>query len=141
MILFEVPPLSRNQLCKRNSISNDRLQAICWDSNVHGVRLWILRSEMRLIPAGTLQTIFLWKYLDELLAVFLTKALYSTETFTCELYCIVFVLMIWPVHEHYVYKNQLKGRYTFGNCQRPVFSLGVSQHKHKITNLWKFGLN
>ena len=35
----------------------------------------------------------------------------------------------------------LKGRYTFGNCQRPVFSLGVSHHKHKITSLWKFGLN
>ena len=30
---------------------------------------------------------------------------------------------------------------TFGNCQSPVFSLGVSQHMHKITNLWKFGLN
>ena len=29
----------------------------------------------------------------------------------------------------------------FGNCQRPVFSLGVSQHKHKITNLWKYGLD
>ena len=35
----------------------------------------------------------------------------------------------------------LKGRYTFGYCQRPVFSLGVSQHRHKITSLWKFGLN
>ena len=35
----------------------------------------------------------------------------------------------------------LKGRYTIGNCQRPVFSLGVSQHIHKITNLWKFELN
>ena len=23
---------------------------------------------------------------------------------------------------------------TIGNCQRPVFSLGVSQHMHKITN-------
>ena len=30
---------------------------------------------------------------------------------------------------------------TIGNCQRPVFSLGVSQHMHKITNLWKFELN
>ena len=30
---------------------------------------------------------------------------------------------------------------TTGNCQRPVFSLGVSQHMHKITNLWKFELN
>ena len=29
----------------------------------------------------------------------------------------------------------LKGRYTFGNCQRPVFSLGVSHHKHIITSL------
>ena len=35
----------------------------------------------------------------------------------------------------------LKGRYTSGYCQRPVFSLGVSQHVHKITSLWKFGLN
>ena len=30
---------------------------------------------------------------------------------------------------------------TFGNCQRPVFSLGVSQHMHKISSLWKFKLN
>ena len=30
---------------------------------------------------------------------------------------------------------------TFGNCPRPVFSLVVSQHMHKITNLWKFELN
>ena len=29
----------------------------------------------------------------------------------------------------------LKGRYTFGNCQRPVFPLSVPQHKHKITSL------
>ena len=27
----------------------------------------------------------------------------------------------------------------FGNCQRPVFSIGVSQHMHKITKLLKFG--
>ena len=33
----------------------------------------------------------------------------------------------------------LKALDTFGNnCQRPVFSLCVSQHMHKITNLWKF---
>ena len=31
----------------------------------------------------------------------------------------------------------LKALYTFGNCQRPVFSLCVSHHKHKITSLWK----
>ena len=30
---------------------------------------------------------------------------------------------------------------TIGNCQRRVFSLGVSQLMHKITNLWKFELN
>ena len=35
----------------------------------------------------------------------------------------------------------LKGRYTIGICQRPVFSLGLSQHMHKITNLLKFELN
>ena len=29
----------------------------------------------------------------------------------------------------------LKTLDTFGNCRRPVFSLGVSQHMHKITNL------
>ena len=28
-----------------------------------------------------------------------------------------------------------------GNCQRPVFLPGVSQHMHKITNLWTFELN
>ena len=27
------------------------------------------------------------------------------------------------------------------NCQKPVFSLGVSQQVHKITNLWKVELN
>ena len=35
----------------------------------------------------------------------------------------------------------LKTLDTFGNWQRPVFSLAVSQHLHKITNLWKFELN
>ena len=30
---------------------------------------------------------------------------------------------------------QLKGKYMFGNCQRPVFSFGVSHHNHKITTL------
>ena len=34
----------------------------------------------------------------------------------------------------------LKGLHPFGNCQRPVFLLGVSQHLHTITNLSKFGL-
>ena len=35
----------------------------------------------------------------------------------------------------------LKTRDTIGNSQRLVFSLGVSQHMHKITKLWKFELN
>ena len=28
-----------------------------------------------------------------------------------------------------------------GKCQIPVFSLAVSQHMHKITNMWKFELD
>jgi hypothetical protein len=36
---------------------------------------------------------------------------------------------------------RLKTLDTIGNCQRPVFSLRVSQHMHKTTNLWKFELN
>ena len=35
----------------------------------------------------------------------------------------------------------LKTLDTFVNCQRPVFSLGVSQHTHDIPNLWKCGLD
>ena len=38
-------------------------------------------------------------------------------------------------------KLALKTLDTFGVCQRPVFSLSVSQHMHEITSLWKFGLN
>ena len=30
---------------------------------------------------------------------------------------------------------------TISNCQRLAFTHGVSQHMHKITNLWKFELN
>ena len=39
------------------------------------------------------------------------------------------------------YQVPLKTLDTIGNCQRPVFSLGVSQHMHTITNLRKFELN
>ena len=35
----------------------------------------------------------------------------------------------------------LKAVDTIGNCQRLAFTVGVSQHMHKITNLWKFKLN
>ena len=37
--------------------------------------------------------------------------------------------------------NMLKALDTIGKCQRLVFSFGVSQHMHKITNRWKFELN
>ena len=33
-----------------------------------------------------------------------------------------------------VVAKRLKALNLFGNCQRPVFSLNVSQHMHKITN-------
>ena len=32
-------------------------------------------------------------------------------------------------------KGILKTVYTIGNCQRLAFTVGVSQHMHKITNL------
>jgi hypothetical protein len=35
----------------------------------------------------------------------------------------------------------LKAVDTISNCQRLAFTVGVSQHMHKITNLWKFELN
>ena len=37
--------------------------------------------------------------------------------------------------------HDLKDMNTSGNCQRLVFTLVVSQHMHKITNLSKFELN
>ena len=39
------------------------------------------------------------------------------------------------------FKDCLKAVDTIGNCQRLAFTVGVSQHMHKITNLWKFELN
>ena len=42
---------------------------------------------------------------------------------------------------HMLAAQILKALYTFGNCQRPVFSLGVSHQKHTITSLWTFWLN
>ena len=38
-------------------------------------------------------------------------------------------------------RHCLKTLDTFGSCQRPVFSLGVSQHMHEVTNLGKIELN
>ena len=53
-------------------------------------------------------------------------------------HCLFNLVMI----ESYINKhNNLKAVDTFGNCRKSVFSLGVSQHMHKITNLWKFELD
>ena len=47
-----------------------------------------------------------------------------------------------PIHTSLeLEKRILKTLDTIGNCQRPVFSLGVSQHMHKVTNVWKLELN
>ena len=54
------------------------------------------------------------------------------EMFSCYFYCR-------PLLD--LYSRRLKTLDTIGNCQRPVFTRGVSQHMHKITNLWKFELN
>ena len=37
--------------------------------------------------------------------------------------------------------TSLKAVDTIGNCQRLAFTVSVSQHMHKTTNLWKFELN
>ena len=39
------------------------------------------------------------------------------------------------------YHSSLKALGTFGNCLRPVLSLGVFKHMHKITHLWNVGPN
>ena len=47
----------------------------------------------------------------------------------------------WIVNHQRFSEPRLLSLGTFCNCQWTVFSLGVSQHMHKITNLWKFELN
>jgi hypothetical protein len=47
----------------------------------------------------------------------------------------------WWEYFHELKYGMLKTLDTIGSCQRPVFSIGVSKHMHKITNLWKFELN
>ena len=42
---------------------------------------------------------------------------------------------------HWALNHSLKAVDTIGNCQRLACTVGVSQHMHKITNLWKFELN
>ena len=49
-----------------------------------------------------------------------------------------YILLIVP---HIKKQYALKTLDTIDNCYTPVFSLGVSQHMHEITNLLKFELN
>ena len=50
--------------------------------------------------------------------------------------------IIWVIFTHTcIQSNYLKTVDNIGNCQRPVFSLGVSQPMHKITNLGQFELD
>ena len=55
--------------------------------------------------------------------------------------------MDWPRFEylhgyHFYYVNQIsKTLDTIGNCRRLVFTVGLSQHMHEVTNLWKFEHN
>ena len=47
-----------------------------------------------------------------------------------------------PIPPIYLNINDLlKTLDTIGSCQRLAFTVCVSQHMHKITNLWKFELN
>ena len=71
-----------------------------------------------------------WVHLS-LLCLFIKNA--------CTLFLVPWVIAFLVLHSSLM-GNLLKTLDTIGNCQRLVFSLGVSQHIHKITNLWKFEL-
>ena len=45
--------------------------------------------------------------------------------------------MLWCFHTSILWNLTLKTADTIGNCQRLVFTVGVSQQMHKIINLWK----
>ena len=63
--------------------------------------------------------------------------------YICFSLCMVFIakLCLWLVCYGLSWPSSLKAVDTIGNCQRLAFTVGVSQHMHKITNLWKFELN
>ena len=44
-------------------------------------------------------------------------------------------------NKHLLESPLLKTLDTIGDCQKPVFSIDVAHHMHKLTNLWKFELN
>ena len=52
-----------------------------------------------------------------------------------KMYHLSFAVFFYTFKPYLFHLSVLKAVDTIGNCQRPVFSLGVSQHKHKITNL------
>ena len=49
--------------------------------------------------------------------------------------------MLKTARSRYMTLMILKAVDTIGNCQRLAFTVGISQHMHKIANLWKFELN
>ena len=51
---------------------------------------------------------------------------------------IIFVFYFEYLLQQILYNKSLKAVDTIGNCLRLAFIVGVSQHIHKITNLWKF---
>ena len=55
----------------------------------------------------------------------------------CYIYFFEYCRSVWTAVQAF----HLKAVDTIGNCKRLAFTVGVSQHMHKITNLWKFELN
>ena len=59
----------------------------------------------------------------------------------------ILIYVLINISENYRYEpyrqsiKLLKTVDALGSCQRQVFSLGESQHMHKITIMWKFELN
>ena len=89
---------------------------MCWvcDKNIHTIFFTIVQCYKYFIQFQQLR-IFISKYLT----------------------CLLIFYFVWDV----TCMPSLNTLDTIGNCQRPVFSLGVAQHMHKQTNLWKFELN
>ena len=67
--------------------------------------------------------------------LFLQNQCFKQHAHCCNILCTTINLVISSP------KWLVKTLDTFGNCHRPVFSIGVSQLKRKLTNLWKFGLH
>ena len=62
--------------------------------------------------------------------------LYTTDSIVCNKHYDSYCTNMFTVRSmHFVYQADLKAVDTIGNCQILAFTVGVSQHKHKITNL------